>query len=81
MTVTALSLLRVHSGHRQKSGEREKLCRLVEAASCDVSGGVMVHGWVVCSALAAADEVNMDRWINSQVWQERCSSTNFVRSC
>jgi hypothetical protein len=30
---------------------------------------------VVCSALAvwrAADEVNMERWIGSQVWQERC---------
>jgi hypothetical protein len=58
------------SGHRQKSAEREVLCHLVEAASCDVSGGVMAG--VVCSALAAADEVNMERWINSQVWQERC---------
>lgn len=37
-----------------------KLCHLVEAASCDVSGGVT--GGVVCSALAlwrAADEVNV----------------------
>ena len=48
----------MHSGHRHKSTEHEKLCHLVEAASCDVSGGVMVG--VVCSALAAAVEVNME---------------------
>lgn len=51
----------------------------MEAASCDVSGGVMAG--VVCSALAAADEVNMERWINSQVWQERCRLCVQRNSC